>query len=94
MHLKTEHIQSQTEFVSLTTALTVNYMINAWWGELKSKDVTSLSQQAVKFNSVFKERTNALSLCPYLSLNDEFYLDNPAKPVEAFKYFLAPPKQL
>ena len=79
--------------MSLTTASAVKNLISAWWDEFKRKDVTSISQRAVKFNSVFKAKTNVPSLRPYLSADDEFCLDNPAKPVAAFQWLPTPSKE-
>ena len=93
VHLKSENIQSQNEFFSLTTASAVKDMICAWWDEFKRKDVTSTSQRAVKFNSVFKAKCNVPSLRPYMSADDQFCLENPAKPVAAFQWLPTPTKE-
>ena len=48
IHLKSENVQSQNEFFSITMASAVKDMIRAWWDEFKRKDVTSTSQRAIK----------------------------------------------
>ena len=68
-------------------------MITAWWDELQRKDVTSTNQRAVKFNSVFKAKSNVPSLRPYMSSDNVFCLDNLAKPVAAFQWLPVPPKE-
>ena len=68
-------------------------MITAWWDEFQRKDVTSTNQRAVKFNSVFKAKSNVPSLRPYMSSDNVFCLDNPAKPVAALQWLPVPPKE-
>ena len=72
VHLKSENIQSQNEFFSLTTASAVKDMIRAWWDEFKRKDVTSTSQRAIKFNSVFKAKCKIPSRRPYMLADHQF----------------------
>ena len=93
VHLKSENVQSQNEFFSITTASAVKDMIRAWWDEIKTKDVTSTSQNAIKFNSVLKAKRNIPSLCPYMLADDQFCLENPAKPLAAFQLLPTPTKK-
>ena len=91
VHLKSENKQSETEFVSLTTASAVKNMIIAWWDEFNREHITSISQRAVKFNSFFKANTNKPSLRPYLSVDDSFSLiiqQNQLLPSSGFQLLL------
>ena len=94
VRLKSENKQSETALVLLTTAFAVKNMITVSWDEFKRKHITSISLRAVKFNGVFKAKTNFPSLRTYLSADDEFCLDNPAKLVAASQWLPTPSKEL